>query len=251
MIILKSPREINIMREANRIVAEVHARLAEEISPGITTADIDKLGEELIRKKGGIPSFKGYRGYPASVCVSINDEVVHGIPSKKRVIESGDVVSLDIGVIYEGFHGDAARTLGVGEVSKEASRLIEITEQSFFHGIEQAKPGNRLSDISHAVQNYVEKNGFSVVREYVGHGIGRDMHEDPQIPNFGPPGRGPLLKEGMTLAIEPMVNAGGYMVKTLADGWTVVTKDGSLSAHYENTIAVTKDGPVILSCLES
>lgn len=247
MIVLKSPREIEIMRHANQIVAETHAYLAEVIEAGITTAEIDRLGEEFIRSKGAIPSFKGYRGYPASVCVSINEEVVHGIPSKKRTIKEGDIVSLDIGVFYDGFHGDAARSFGVGKVSKEAEKLLKVTEDSFYRGIERAFIGNRLGDISHAIQNHAEKNGFSVVRDYVGHGIGREMHESPQIPNFGLPGRGPLLKAGMTLAIEPMLNAGSFEVKTLADGWTVVTKDGRLSAHYENTIAITEDGPLILS----
>ncbi|MDI3546787.1 MAG: methionyl aminopeptidase [Halanaerobiales bacterium] len=247
MIVLKSPREIEIMRYANQIVAETHAYLAEVIEAGITTAEIDRLGEEFIRSKGAIPSFKGYRGYPASVCVSINEEVVHGIPSKKRTIKEGDIVSLDIGVFYDGFHGDAARSFGVGKVSKEAEKLLKVTEDSFYRGIERAFIGNRLGDISHAIQNHAEKNGFSVVRDYVGHGIGREMHEPPQIPNFGLPGRGPLLKAGMTLAIEPMLNAGSFEVKTLADGWTVVTKDGRLSAHYENTIAITEDGPLILS----
>lgn len=247
MIVLKSPREIEIMRHANQIVAETHAYLAEVIEAGITTAEIDRLGEEFIRSKGAIPSFKGYRGYPASVCVSINEEVVHGIPSKKRTIKEGDIVSLDIGVFYDGFHGDAARSFGVGKVSKEAEKLLKVTEDSFYRGIERAFIGNRLGDISHAIQNHAEKNGFSVVRDYVGHGIGREMHEPPQIPNFGLPGRGPLLKAGMTLAIEPMLNAGSFEVKILADGWTVVTKDGRLSAHYENTIAITEDGPLILS----
>lgn len=247
MITLKSPRELDLMRDANKIVAETHAFLAEKIVAGMTTADIDLLGDEFIRKQGATPSFKGYQGYPASVCVSINDEVVHGIPSKKRVINEGDLVSLDIGAYYEGFHGDAARSFGVGKISVETKNLIEVTRQSFFEGIEKAVLGNRLSDISHEVQKYAEGKGFSVVRDYVGHGIGRQMHEAPQIPNFGPAGRGPRLKKGMTLAIEPMINAGTFKVKTLQDGWTVVTNDGSLSAHYENTIAITEEGPEILS----
>lgn len=249
MITIKSPREIELMREANRIVAETHAYLSEQIKDGISTAEIDRLGEEFIRSKGATPSFKGYRGYPASICVSINDEVVHGIPSKNRIISNGDIVSLDIGAFYKGFHGDAARTFGVGEIDQEAARLIKVTEESFYKGLEFALVGNRLTDISHAIQNYVESKGFSVVREYVGHGIGREMHEAPQIPNFGPPGRGPVLKPGMTLAIEPMVNVGNFHVKTLTDGWTVVTKDGSLSAHYENTIVIKDKGPQILSKL--
>jgi len=247
MIILKSPREIDIMRRANQIVAETHAYLQEKISPGITTLEIDKLCEEYIKKQGAIPSFKGYRGYPASVCVSLNDEVVHGIPRKERIINDGDLVSLDIGVFFEGFHGDAARSFGVGEVSPEVEKLVRVTEEAFFKGYRKAKAGNRLTDISNQIQVYAESNGCSVVRDYVGHGIGRQMHEAPQIPNFGPPGRGPVLKKGMTLAIEPMVNAGSYEVQSLADGWTVVTRDGSLSAHYENTIAILDDGPVILS----
>lgn len=247
MIILKSPRELEIMRHANKIVAETHAFLAEEIKVGITTAEIDRLGEEYIRRQGATPSFKGYHGYPASVCVSINDEVVHGIPSNKRVIKDGDLVSLDIGAYYEGFHGDAARSFTVGKVSTETERLIKITEQSFYKGIKKACAGNRLTDISYEIQKYVEEHGFSVVRDYVGHGIGRKMHETPQIPNFGPPDRGPILKAGMTLAIEPMVNAGTYQVKSLKDGWTVVTIDGKLSSHYENTIAITNEGPEILS----
>ncbi|MFW6034965.1 MAG: type I methionyl aminopeptidase [Halothermotrichaceae bacterium] len=247
MIVIKSPREIDIMRRANQIVAETHEFLNDKIADGITTAEIDRLGEEFIKNEGATPSFKGYQGYPASVCVSINNEVVHGIPSKKRIIENGDLVSLDIGAYFKGFHGDAARSIGVGRISQEAKKLIKVTENCFYRGIEKACKGNRLSDVSHAIQEYVESRGFSVVREYVGHGIGRKMHESPQIPNFGLPGRGPLLKTGMTLAIEPMVNAGGYQVKTLADKWTVVTRDGKLSAHYENTIAILDDGPEILS----
>ncbi len=247
MIILKSPREIDIMEQANKIVAETHAFLAEKVAPGITTEEIDRLGDQFIRDKGAEPSFKGYRGYPASICISINEEVVHGIPSPDRVLNEGDIVSLDIGAFYKGFHGDAARTLPVGQISQEAEKLIDITERSFHEAVKKAEPGNRLTDISSMVQAVAEENGFSVVREYVGHGIGHDMHEDPQIPNFGPPGRGPVLKEGMTLALEPMLNAGGYQVKSLDDGWTVVTEDGSLSAHYENTIAVTDTVPRILS----
>ncbi|HLV09942.1 MAG TPA: type I methionyl aminopeptidase [Halanaerobiales bacterium] len=247
MIILKSTREIDIMRRANQIVAETHLYLEEQISPGITTLEIDKLGEEFIKKREGLPSFKGYRGYPASICISLNDEVVHGIPSANRVVEEGDLLSLDIGVFFEGFHGDAARSFGVGNVNPEVKRLIDTTEATFFKGFEKALVNNRLSDISNQIQVYAENKGYSVVRDYVGHGIGREMHEDPQIPNFGPPGRGPVLKKGMTLAIEPMVNIGGYQVKTLSDEWTVVTRDGSLSAHYENTIVILDEGPVILS----
>ena len=247
MIILKSPRELEKMRAANKIVAETHAFLSEHLVPGISTAELDRLGEEFIRKAGGVPSFKGYHGYPAALCISINEEVVHGIPSKSRIIEEGDLVSIDIGVYYDGFHGDAARSYGIGRISEEAARLLQVTEESFFKGLEKAFIGNRLSDISHAIQKHAESNGFSVVRDYVGHGIGREMHEAPQVPNFGKPNRGPLLKAGMTLAIEPMINAGTYQVKTLDDGWTVVTRDGKLSAHYENTIAITEKGPEILS----
>lgn len=251
MIILKSGREIDIMYEANQIVAETLAYLEEKIAPGISTAEINRLGEELIEGKGAEPSFRGYRGYPASVCVSINEEVVHGIPSGERILEDGDIVSLDIGAYYRGFHGDAARTFPVGDIDKKSERLIEIAERSFYEGLEEAVAGAYLSNISHRIQTFVEDNNYSVVREYVGHGIGRDMHEDPQIPNFGPPDRGPKLKTGMTLAIEPMVNIGGYEVRTLDDGWTVVTEDKSLSAHYENTIAITGDGPRILSIIEN
>lgn len=249
MIVLKSPRELGLMRDANKIVAETHAFLAEHLVAGITTAEIDYLGEEYIKKLNAIPSFKGYQGYPASVCISINEEVVHGIPNKKRVIKEGDLVSIDIGAYYEGFHGDAARSYGIGKISVETERLLKVTEQSFFKGIEKAFIGNRLTDISHEIQKYAESNGFSVVRDYVGHGIGRKMHESPQIPNFGRPNRGPLLKAGMTLAIEPMINAGTFQVKSLDDGWTVVTSDGKLSAHYENTIAITEEGPEILSII--
>lgn len=247
MIILKSPREINLLRDANKIVAETHQYLAEKIKPGISTADINKLADEFIRDKNAIPSFKDYQGFPAAVCVSINEEVVHGIPDERRILNSGDIVSIDIGAFYQGFNGDAANTVAVGDIDNEVQRLLNATEKSLMLGIEQAVKGNRLTDISNAVQKHVEGNGFSVVRDYVGHGIGRDMHEDPQIPNFGPPGRGPILKTGMTLAIEPMVNIGGYEVETLDDGWTVVTKDKSFSAHFEHTIAITADGPEILS----
>ena len=249
MIVLKSPREIDLMKKANQIVAETHAYLADQIAPGISTADINKLADEFIRNKNAIPSFKDYRGYPASVCVSINEEVVHGIPAENRILNSGDIVSIDIGTLYEGFNGDAARTVGVGDIDDDVQKLLDVTEKSLMLGIKNALKGNRLTDISHAVQKHVEGNGFSVVRDYVGHGIGRKMHEDPQIPNFGPPGRGPILKTGMTLAIEPMVNMGGYEVKTLSDGWTVVTKDKSFSAHFEHTIAITDGEADILSKL--
>ncbi len=247
MITLKSPRELDIMKKANSIVAETHVYLSEQIAPVISTAEINRLADEFIRKKDAIPSFKGYRGFPASICISINEEVVHGIPNDQIFLEAGDIVSLDIGTVYEGFNGDAARTFAVGTISEKAANLLKVTQKALKLGIKKAVPDNRLSDISHAVQIQAENNNYSVVREYVGHGIGRDMHEDPQIPNFGPAGRGPLLKTGMTLAIEPMINIGGYKVKTLADGWTVVTKDGSLSAHFEDTVAITEKGPEILS----
>jgi methionyl aminopeptidase len=248
MIILKSEREIELMHQANQIVAETHALLAEVIKPGITTAEIDRIAEEHIRKRGAVPAFKGYQGFPATVCVAINDQVVHGIPGVQR-LEEGDIIGLDIGAYKSGYHGDAARTLPVGKVSPLAEKLIQVTKECLDQGIAQAKADNRLTDISHAVQTHAESHGFSVVRDFVGHGIGRQMHEAPQIPNYGLPGRGPRLKAGMTLAIEPMINAGGYQVKVLADRWTVVTADGSLSAHFEDTIAITDGEPLILSRL--
>ncbi len=217
------------------------------VSPGISTGELDRKADEFIRKQGGTPAFKGYRGFPGSICTSVNEQVVHGIPSAKKVLKDGDIVSIDLGVIYEGFYGDAAYTYPVGEISEEATRLMKITEESLVMGIEAACDGNRISDIGHAVQNHVERNGFSVVRSFVGHGIGKQLHEEPQIPNFGPPGRGIRLKSGMTLAIEPMVNAGKYDVVILDDGWTAVTRDGSLSAHFEHTIAVTGNGPRVLT----
>lgn len=248
MIIIKSEREIELMYEANQIVGETHALLAEVIKPGITTAEIDRVAEEHIRKRGAVPSFKGYQGFPAAVCVAINDQVVHGIPGVQR-LEDGDIIGLDIGAYKNGYHGDAARTLAVGTVSPLAAKLIQVTKECLDKGIAQAKAGNRLTDISYAVQVHAESHGFSVVRDFVGHGIGRQMHEAPQVPNYGQPGRGPRLKAGMTLAIEPMINAGGYPVKVLADRWTVVTADGSLSAHFEDTIAITDEEPLILSRL--
>lgn len=245
---IKSNREIEIMRTAGRIVAEVLEKLKEVIQPGITTKEINKLAEEYIRKNGAIPAFLGYEGYPASVCTSVNEEVVHGIPGP-RVLKEGDIVGVDVGVFYEGYCGDAARTYEVGSCSDEAKRLIKVAEESFFAGLEMARVGNRLYDISHAIQIHVESNGYSVVRSLVGHGIGKKMHEEPQVPNYGLPHRGPRLMAGLTLAIEPMINTGKYHVKTLSDGWTVVTSDGSLSAHYENTIAITANGPEILTKL--
>lgn len=247
MIILKSEREIQAMREAGRLTALTHQEVAKAIAPGVTTAELDSIADNFIRKMGGSPSFKGYMGYPASICASVNSVVVHGIPSPQTKLVEGDIISLDIGVIYGGFHGDAARTWPVGRVSDEARRLLEVTEESLKRGIAAVKLGGHLSDIGHAVQTYVESQGFSVVRDYVGHGIGTKMHEDPQIPNFGPSGQGPQLRAGMVLAIEPMVNAGNYPVKVLEDGWTVVTLDGSLSAHFEQTVALTEQGAQILT----
>ncbi len=247
MIILKSSDELKKIRKSCQIVAEVLEALKSYIKEGLSTREIELFIEKLILKRGGVPAFKGYRGYPASACISINEQVVHGIPSDKVVIKEGDLVSVDVGVICEGFYGDGAYTYKVGKVSEEAERLVKVTEEALYRGIEQALEGRRIGDISYAVQKHVEENGFSVVRAFVGHGIGRALHEDPQIPNFGTASTGPKLKKGMTLAIEPMVNAGTYEVKILADGWTAVTKDGSLSAHFEHTIAVTEDKPEILT----
>lgn len=247
-VIIKNEQQIGYMREAGKILAEVHERLAEIVVPGISTLEIDEKGEEWIRQAGCIPSFKNYEGYPASICISVNDEVVHGIPSKEHHLFEGDIVSLDAGVIYKGYHSDAARTYGVGRIDMEAERLIQVTKESFFYGIKKAIAGNRLYDVSAAIQEYVEANGFSVVRDLVGHGIGSALHEEPEIPNFRPRfGRGIKLRPGMTLAVEPMVNAGEYDVWLLEDDWTVVTQDGSNSAHYENTILITDGEPEILS----
>ncbi|MBO4376084.1 MAG: type I methionyl aminopeptidase [Lachnospiraceae bacterium] len=246
-ITIKSEREIEIMREAGRILAIVHEEMEKALKPGMSTWDINKVGEDVIRSYGCKPSFLGYNGYPAAICVSVNDEVVHGIPNKKRIIREGDIVSLDAGVIYNGYQSDAARTHAVGEVSDEAKKLIEVTKQSFFEGIKFAKEGNHLHEISAAIEDYVVAHGFSCVRDLVGHGIGKEMHEDPQIPNFHQKRKGPKLEAGMTLAIEPMVNVGRYDVCWLDDDWTVVTEDESLSAHYENTILITKGEPEILS----
>ena len=246
-VTIKSEHEIELMREAGRILAIVHYELAKIIRPGISTMDINRKGEEIIRSYDCIPSFLGYNGYPASVCVSINDEVVHGIPNKKRILQEGDIVSLDSGVIYKGYQSDAARTIAIGEISKEAQKLIDVTKQSFFEGIKFAKEGNHLYDISAAIGDYAEKFGYGVVRDLVGHGIGTEMHEDPQIPNFRQKRKGMKLQAGMTLAIEPMINIGRPDVAWTDDDWTVVTDDGSLSAHYENTILITKGEPEILS----
>ncbi len=247
---IKSPREIQLMREAGQILAKVHQELGKELRDGMSTWEVDRLGEEMIRSYGCIPSFKNYNGYPASVCVSVNDEVVHGIPNKKHFIHSGDIVSLDIGVIWHGYHSDAARTHGIDEVSREAALLMERTRDSFFEGIRFATDGNHLHDISNAIGVYAESFGYGVVRDLVGHGIGVHLHEDPQIPNFAQRSRGVRLRSGMTLAIEPMINAGRYDVEWLDDDWTVVTEDGSLSSHYENTILITKGKPEILTLTE-
>ena len=247
MVTIKSEREIELMREAGKILAKVHEELGKALKPGMTTKEIDRLGEELIRGFGCIPSFLNYEGYPASVCVSINDEVVHGIPSKHRYLNEGDIVSLDTGVIWKGYQSDAARTHMVGEVSDTARKLVEVTQQSFFEGIKYAKAGNHLNDISKAIQAYAESFGFGVVRDLVGHGIGRNMHEEPEIPNFSQHRKGIKLVAGMTLAIEPMITAGRYDVAWMDDDWTVVTGDGSLASHYENTILITDGEPEILS----
>ena len=249
MIIIKNNQEIDLMRSAGKIVAETLLLVEEKVRPGITTAELDRIAEEFITKHGARPSFKGLYGFPASLCISVNEQVVHGIPGG-YVLKDGDIISVDCGAYINGFHGDAARTFGVGNISEEAEKLINVTRESFFKGIEYAKVGNRLTDISHEIQSYVEASGFSVVRDFVGHGIGRVVHEDPDIPNYGRPGRGPKLVEGMALAIEPMVNVGNYKVKTLNDDWTVVTSDGSLSAHYENTIVILPDGPEILTLIK-
>ncbi len=236
-IIIKTAQEIAIMKEAGRIVAAVIAALTRAIAPGITTRELDALAVRELKRHGAAASFKGYRGFPASICVSVNDEVVHGIPGE-RVLQEGDIVGLDFGAYYRGFHGDAAVTVGVGNIDSQSRSLLEVAEGALRAGIAAAHEGARLGDISAAIQSHVESRGFSVVREYVGHGIGREMHEEPQIPNFGPPGQGPLLQNGMTLALEPMVNAGDWRTKVSANNWTVVTADGSLSAHFENTIAI-------------
>ena len=246
MIIIKSPREIEQLKRSNAIVAEVFGRLKGMIVPGVTTRELDEVAEDYIRLKGARPAFKGYRGFPASLCTSINEEVVHGIPGQRRLKE-GDIIGLDVGVNYQGYFGDAAMTLPVGEVDAEAIRLLEVTERALYIGIEKAKVGNRLFDISYAIQKWVESHGFSVVRDFVGHGIGKELHEDPQVPNFGAPHQGPRLEKGMVFSLEPMVNEGTYEVRVLSDGWTVVTADGKRSAHFEHTIAITEDGAEILS----
>ena len=250
MIELKSPAQVEAMRKAGRIVGELLTRLQRAVAPGVTTGQLDELARRTIEELGGEPAFKGYRGFPAHICTSVNEEVVHGIPGP-RVLRAGDIIGLDVGARINGYYGDAAATVAVGKISAEARRLIEATRDALVQGITMAVPGRRLSDISHAIQTAVESKGFSVVREFVGHGIGGQLHEAPQIPNYGPPDTGPVLKAGMILAIEPMVNAGGWEIEVLEDGWTAVTRDGSLSAHFEHTVAITERGPEILTqCLK-
>ena len=248
MIILKSPEEIEKMVQACQVVAKTLGFLRDKVKPGVSTRQLEQLAEEYIRDNNAVPAFKGYKGYPASICASVNEEVIHGIPSD-RELEEGDILGIDLGAYKNGFYGDAARTFPVGKITPEAERLIKVTEEALSIGIDKAQADNRISDISHSIQKHIESNGFSVVRAFVGHGIGRDLHEDPQIPNFGDPGRGPRLKPGMTLAIEPMVNEGGHEVIVLDDGWTAVTMDGKLSAHCEHTILVTSGKPKILTLL--
>lgn len=247
MIVLKTNRELALMREACRISAGALRVAGEAVQPGVTTEEIDRIAYEYIIKQGAKPNFLNYNGFPATACISINDEVIHGIPSKKRVIKEGDIVSIDLGAILDGYNGDNAATFAAGKISPEAERLINTTRESLYEGIRAAVAGGRIGNISNAVQTYCEERGFSVVRDFVGHGIGTKLHEDPAVPNYGTPGRGVRLLPGMTLAIEPMINAGGYEVRQLSDGWTVKTKDGSLSAHFEHTVAITTDGPKILT----
>lgn len=249
MITLKSPREIDQMRQAGAVVALILDEMAKKVAPGVSTHDLDRWAESRCKELGVKPAFKGYHGFPGCVCTSINDEVVHGIPSKKRVLKEGDVIGIDFGVIRDGWFGDSARTVAVGKIKPETQKLLEVTEKSLHLGIEQCREGNRLFDIGHAIQNYVEGFGYGVVREFVGHGIGRALHEEPQVPNFGPRGKGLALKVGMVLAIEPMINAGSPGVKVLSDGWTAVTADQSLSAHFEHTVAILPEGPRILTAL--
>ncbi len=246
-ITIKSPREIELMTEAGRILEIVHEELEKALRPGMTTKEIDRIGEEVIRSYGCIPSFLNYNGYPASICVSVNDEVVHGIPSNKRILKEGDIVGLDAGVIYKGYHSDAARTHAVGKASKEAEDLIRVTRESFFEGIKYAKEGNYLFDISNAIGKYAREQGYGIVRDLCGHGIGANLHEAPEIPNYEMTRRGVKLRKGMTLAIEPMINVGTHAVEWLSDDWTVVTADGSLSAHYENTVLITEGEPILLT----
>jgi len=248
MIILKSDRELAYLRDAGKIVAKTLDEIRKAVCPGITTMELDRVAEKFIKSCGAIPAFKGYHGFSGNICASVNEQVVHGIPGSRK-LKNGDTISIDVGAVINGYYGDAAITVPVGEIDPEVQRLLDVTEQSLYKGIEKAIAGNRLGDVSHAIQEYSEAYGYGVVRDFVGHGIGRSMHEDPQIPNYGLPGRGPRLKPGMTLAIEPMINMGTYEVRTLNDGWTVVTADGSRSAHFEHTIAITLDGPEILTKL--
>lgn len=247
MIVLKTGRELKIMKEACRISAGALQLIGKAIEPGVTTAELDRLAEDYIRKQGAEPNFKNYEGYPATACISVNNQVIHGIPSTKRRLQSGDIVSVDLGAKYDGYHGDNAATFACGDISEDAKRLMDATREALYEGIAAARAGNRIGDIGNAVQRYVEARGYSVVRQYVGHGVGTHLHEAPEVPNFGTPGRGIRLMPGMTIAIEPMVNAGKPDVKVEPDGWTVLTKDGSLSAHFEHTIAITQDGPVIMT----
>ena len=249
MINLKTTRELRMMREAGKISQEALLKAGEAVKPGVSTLELDKIVRKTIEKAGAVPSFLGYGGFPASACFSVNNVVIHGIPSATQIIKEGDIVSIDVGAFYEGFHGDNAWTFPCGEISMEAQKLLDATRESLFLAIEMAKPGNRLGDIGSTVQKYVEARNYSVVRDFVGHGVGAKLHEDPSVPNYGTPGRGVRLLPGMTIAIEPMVNAGGHEVTVLGDGWTTVTRDGRLSAHFEHTIAITPDGPVILTAL--
>ena len=250
MIQLKNPLQIKEMKEAGRITGEALLLAREHIREGISTYELDKIIRSHIEKQGAKPSFLGYHGFPGSACISINDEVIHGIPSKKRFLSEGDIVKIDVGAFYKGYHGDAARTIAVGKASAEAQKLIDVTRQSFFEGIEKFQVGNRLGDIGHAIDSYVVANGFSTVKKYIGHGIGHNLHESPDVPNYGTEGRGTRLCQGLTLAIEPMVNIGGENVKELNDGWTVKTADGTLSAHYENTVALTSEGVIVMTMLD-
>lgn len=255
MILIKSAKEIEYMRESGRIVALALSEMEKAIKPGITTCELDKIATDVLKQEGAIPSFKGQEGfegskpYPATICASVNNQVIHGIPDN-YALKEGDIISIDMGALKNGYHGDAARTFAVGNISEQAQKLIDVTKQSFFEGMKFAKHGNRVSDISHAVQTYAESFGFSVVREFVGHGIGTELHEDPQVPNYGKPGRGPRLTKGMVIAVEPMINQGGYDIEILKNGWTVVTQDGSLSAHYENTVLITDGEPEFLTLLK-
>jgi methionyl aminopeptidase len=247
VIKIKSKEEIKILREANRIVAKTLNSLKSMIKPGVSTEELDRRAEDFLSKEGAVPAFKGYRGYPASICASINEVVVHGIPSREKILKDGDLLSIDLGVKLKGYYGDATVSYLVGSVDKETKEIFNVTKEALYKGIDKCRPGNRLYDISYAIQSYAESNGYNVVRDFVGHGIGKELHEEPQIPNYGKPHTGPLLKEGMVFAIEPMITQGTWEVKTLEDGWTVVTLDGALSCHFEHTIAIMENGPVILS----